>query len=76
MAQQSERALAPRGDARPGWELCARLARALGYAMDWKKLADVHRAMAPEAFARAFSDAGSGADRPDAQTDQKPEIRA
>ena len=22
--------------------------------MDWKKLADVHRAMAPEAFARTF----------------------
>ena len=55
-AQQSERALRPRGDSRPGWELVARLARALGYAMDWKKLADVHRAMAPEASARAFSD--------------------
>ncbi len=26
--------------------------------MDWKKLADVHRAMAPEAFAHAFSDGG------------------
>ena len=26
-------------------------ARALGYAIDWKKLADVHRAMAPEAVA-------------------------
>src|SRR5205085_11526081 len=41
LAQKSERALLPRGDARPGWELVARLARALGYAMDWKKLADV-----------------------------------
>ena len=56
IAQQSERALRPRGDSRPGWELVARLARALGYAMDWKKLADVHRAMAPEASARAFSE--------------------
>jgi NADH-quinone oxidoreductase subunit G len=51
LAQRSERALSARGDARPGWELVARLARALGYAMDWKKLSDVHRAMAPEAFA-------------------------
>jgi NADH-quinone oxidoreductase subunit G len=56
LAQQSERALRARGDARPGWELVARLGRALGYAMDWKKLSDVHRAMAPEAFARAFAD--------------------
>jgi NADH-quinone oxidoreductase subunit G len=56
LAQQSERALRPRGDARPGWELVARLGRALGYAMDWKKLSDVHRAMAPEASARAFSE--------------------
>jgi NADH-quinone oxidoreductase subunit G len=51
IAQKSERALLPRGDARPGWELVARLGRALGYAMDWKKLADVHRAMEPEASA-------------------------
>jgi NADH-quinone oxidoreductase subunit G len=57
-AQRSERALAARGDARPGWELVARLARALGYAMDWRTLADVHRAMAPEAFARSFTDGG------------------
>ena len=45
----------------PAWELVARLARALGYALDWKKLADVHRAMAPEAYASAFTD---GAPRP------------
>jgi NADH-quinone oxidoreductase subunit G len=46
IAQRSERALRARGDARPGWELVSRLGRALGYALDWKKLADVHRAMA------------------------------
>jgi NADH-quinone oxidoreductase subunit G len=74
LAQRSERALKPRGDARPGWELVARLARALGYAMDWKKLADVHRAMAPEAFARAFSDP-TPADAAD-KSETKPEIRA
>jgi NADH-quinone oxidoreductase subunit G len=52
LPQRSERALMPRGDARPAWEIVARLARALGYAMDWKKLADVHRAMASDASAR------------------------
>ena len=56
IAQRSERALRPRGDSRPGWELVSRLARALGYAIDYKKLSDVHRAMAPEAYAHAFSD--------------------
>jgi len=75
LAQRSERALKPRGDARPGWELVARLARALGYAMDWKKLADVHRAMAPEAFARAFADPAP-VDAPADKTESKPEIRA
>jgi NADH-quinone oxidoreductase subunit G len=45
ISQRSERALRPRGDARPAWELVARLGRALGYAMDWKKPADVARAM-------------------------------
>ncbi len=75
-AQRSERALKPRGDARPGWELVARLARALGYAMDWKKLADVHRAMAPEAFARAFADTPAAAPPADDKAENKSEIRA
>ncbi len=48
ITQRSERALRPRGDARPGWALVVELARALGYAMDWKKLGDVHRAMPAE----------------------------
>jgi NADH-quinone oxidoreductase subunit G len=47
LAQKSERALLPLGDARPGWELVARLGRALGYDIEWKKLADVRRAMTP-----------------------------
>ena len=47
LAQKSERALRPLGDSRPGWELVARLGRALGFAIDWKKLADVRRAMTP-----------------------------
>jgi NADH-quinone oxidoreductase subunit G len=69
LAQRSERALRARGDARPGWELVSRLARVLGYALDYKKLADVHRAMAPEAFARAFTDP-SAAEKPAANTEQ------
>lgn len=51
IAQRSEKALLPRGDARPGWELVARLARTLGYALDWRKLSDVRKAMEPEASA-------------------------
>jgi NADH-quinone oxidoreductase subunit G len=47
-AQQSERALRARGDAEPGWLLVAKLGRALGYAMSWKKLSEVRKAMAPE----------------------------
>jgi NADH-quinone oxidoreductase subunit G len=43
MVQRSERALHPRGDARPGWELVARLGRALGYAIGWKSFADLRR---------------------------------
>ncbi|TKD06565.1 molybdopterin-dependent oxidoreductase [Polyangium fumosum] len=49
LAQKSERALKPRGDARPGWELVAKLGKELGYAMTEKTLADVRRAMTPEA---------------------------
>ena len=50
-AQQSERALRARGDALPGWLLVAKLGRALGYAMSWRKLSEVRKAMAPEASA-------------------------
>jgi NADH-quinone oxidoreductase subunit G len=66
LLQASERALTPRGDARPGWELVARLGRALGYALDWKKLSDVHKAMAPQPNAATpapapVTDAGASA---------------
>jgi len=45
MAQRSEKALRTRGDALPGWDLIGQLGRALGYAIGWKSLADVRRAM-------------------------------
>jgi NADH-quinone oxidoreductase subunit G len=51
LAQRSERALLPRGDARPAWELVARLGRKLGYATSWKTLAEIRRAMPPGARA-------------------------
>jgi NADH-quinone oxidoreductase subunit G len=46
LAQRTEAILRPRGDARPAWELIARLARSLGYAMDWKSPRDVNAALA------------------------------
>jgi NADH-quinone oxidoreductase subunit G len=48
LVQSSERALRPRGDAQPGWLLVAKLGKALGFAMSWKKLSEVRRAMAPQ----------------------------
>lgn len=51
MAQESERAIRPLGDSKPGWKLVAELGRAMGYPMSWKKLKDVRGAMAPEAGA-------------------------
>ena len=51
LAQESEKAIAPQGDSLPGWKLVAALGRALGFDMGIKKLADVRRAMAPEAGA-------------------------
>jgi NADH-quinone oxidoreductase subunit G len=50
-AQQSERAIRPQGDSKPAWKLVAALARALGLPLSYEKLADVRRAMAPEAGA-------------------------
>ena len=47
LAQRSEAALRPRGDAKPGWMLVSQLAQKLGYAMDWRKLSEVRRAMEP-----------------------------
>jgi NADH-quinone oxidoreductase subunit G len=55
-AQQSERALRARGDAEPGWLLVAKLGRALGYAVSWKKLSEIRKAMAPEASAAVVAE--------------------
>ena len=43
--QRAEAILRPRGDARPAWELIARLGRALGYAVEWTSPHDVARAL-------------------------------
>ncbi len=59
MAQESERAIRPLGDSKPGWKLIAELGRRMDYAMGWKKLKDVRGAMAPEAGA-ALAGATSG----------------
>lgn len=45
LAQQSDHALRPLGDSEAGWLLVAKLGRALGYAMTWKKLSEIRRAM-------------------------------
>jgi len=59
LVQVSERALATRGDAQPGWMLLAKLGRALGHALPWKKLSDVRRAMAGESSKGDGKDAGA-----------------
>lgn len=41
LAQTSEKALRPLGDARPGWALVAELGKALGFATSWKRLGDL-----------------------------------
>jgi NADH-quinone oxidoreductase subunit G len=48
MAQRSERAIDPKGQARPAWEIVAKLGEALGYATGWRKLKEIRRAMDPE----------------------------
>lgn len=68
LAQKSERALKPRGDAKPGWSLVADLARALGYDMTWTKASEVGKAMA-EALAPP-------ATLPDAAAPNNPEVSA
>ena len=51
------RAMQAMGDARPAWEIIARIGARLGFAMNWPKLSDVHKAMAPEAGAVAATTA-------------------
>lgn len=57
VAQRSMRALQPAGDARPAWKILARIGTRLGFAMNWPRLSDVHKAMAPEAGAVAATNA-------------------
>jgi predicted molibdopterin-dependent oxidoreductase YjgC len=59
IAQAYLRALAPKGDARPAWELAAMLGRALGHELSYRKFKDVRAAL----LARA----------PAAHPDHKPE---
>ena len=58
MEQRSERAIDPRGQARPAWELVARLAQALGHDIKWSKLKEVRKAMTPDE-APALAPAGA-----------------
>ena len=51
LAQESEQAVGPAGDSRPAWKLVAALSARLGSDLGWRKLADVRRAMSPEAGA-------------------------
>lgn len=67
VAQHGDRAMRALGDARPGWELVARLARALGYAMDWKRQSDVEKAMAQEAFAALPAAEGAAKEKTEAR---------
>jgi NADH-quinone oxidoreductase subunit G len=48
LAQESEKAIAARGDSLPAWRLVAELGALLGAAIGWKKLKDVRAAMTPE----------------------------
>jgi len=51
IAQESEQAIGTLGDSRPAWKLIAGLAARLGHDFGWRKLADVRKAMSPEAGA-------------------------
>jgi NADH-quinone oxidoreductase subunit G len=52
LAQESEKAIAPLGDSRPGWKVVTALARELGKSLAWKKLSEIRAAMAPEMASR------------------------
>ncbi len=50
LRQEADKAIEPQGGSRPGWELVAMLARALGYDASWSKLKEVRaRLIAPDA---------------------------
>jgi NADH-quinone oxidoreductase subunit G len=47
LAQKAERAVRPRGDAKPGWEWFTQIAQALGYAMSFRNVKELRKAMGP-----------------------------
>ncbi|MEB2312110.1 MAG: 2Fe-2S iron-sulfur cluster-binding protein [Sorangiineae bacterium] len=47
VAQESERVIRPVGDSLPAWALVGELGRAMGFAVEYKKLREVREAMAP-----------------------------
>ena len=53
LSQRSERAVHPRGDAKPAWEWLSIIGRALGYAMAFRSVHDVRKAMGPNAVTPA-----------------------
>lgn len=61
MPQESEKAISPRGESLPAWQLAAMLAEALGLPMAWTKLSQVRKAMAPEAGAAVAEATGAEA---------------
>ena len=52
LAQVSEKALRPMGDARPGWSLVAELGKVLGFATGWKRLGDLRAAIPADLLAK------------------------
>lgn len=56
MAQQSEQAIEPQGDARPAWKLISALALRLGHDMAYRRLDAVRSAMSPEPGAALAGD--------------------
>jgi NADH-quinone oxidoreductase subunit G len=59
MVQESEKAIAPQGDSLPAWKLVGALSKALGFPMTFTKLAQVRKAMHPEAGAAVAVEAGA-----------------
>ncbi len=60
IAQESERAILPRGDSRPAWRWLTELSRELGHAPAWRKIEELRTAFQPASSA-ATPAAGTGA---------------
>ena len=64
LAQESERAIRPKGDSRPAWQLIAAVARELGHDLGFKRLSEIKAAAAsvpvvPPASEAASAEAGA-----------------